>query len=197
MIRKDAHHGRDRWETHPTREGFAIKNSGSADRDVVVVATTDAVDLDREVVLPGGLDTSYLEQNRSIFKDHAYGVDDLVGRLRHIKPWPDPKSMRGLEVRFTVIDGPQGDKILGLFRSGDMGVSIGFEPLEYGPPTEEEQAKYPGAKTIIRSAKLLELSVTPFPCNPEARGRAASNAKGRTKSKQVRVLVVDSDVVVL
>lgn len=183
------------WGTVPTAKSVSITDSGSGnDRDVIVVATTDDIDLDNEVVLPGGADLSYFQKNGEILIDHNSGVQHNCGVMRPGFPRKivSGGEHRGWEVRFRVDKGDLGDMVLEKFRTREYGVSIGFDPINYGPPTEEEAKKYPGARTIVRSWKWIELSVTPVPCNPSARGRAVGSEKSAARR---RVMVLDGVVI--
>lgn len=186
------------WGTRPAIKEVTIADSGGGNkRDVHVVATTDDLDLDREVVIPSGADDSYFRENRTIFRDHQYTTHDDIGEAR--PGWPR-KIMSagkhiGWEVRFRIDKGEEEDRILEKFRTRRYGVSIGFEPIDYGPPTEEELKQYPNARTIIRKWRWIELSVTPLPCNVNARGSAVESEKSANPTGTKRLVVVD-DVVI-
>lgn len=149
---------------------FGTKQWEEGDRTLAVIATTDDIDLDTEVVVPGGADPSYFRKNAKIFLDHNYDFDSCVGVLRTVTPYPTLSNLKGWKVRFHVsAKGKYGDDILTLHREAGVGVSIGFQALEYGKPSAEEKALYGkgGAvpASVIRRWKWLELSVTAMPCN--------------------------------
>lgn len=59
-----------------------------------------------------------------------------------------------------------GDDILKMVQEGGVGVSIGFIPVDWGRPTDQEIAMYgSGVQSVVRKWKWLELSFTAFPCN--------------------------------
>ena len=51
------------------------------------------------------------------------------------------------------------------------GVSIGFDRLGGGPPTDDEVRLYGPVDFVTRAWRWLELSVTPMPCNPDEQRR--------------------------
>lgn len=152
----------------------AVVDTENGNRDLILVATTDDIDLDDEVVVPGGADTSYFFQNRSIFVDHQYDVTRCVGKLRKAIAYPSASNHRAWKVRVSVANTEIGDDVLEIARVGGIGSSIGFKPIDMGPPTEAESVKYakgdavPGS--IVRTWKWLELSITAMPCNVACQG---------------------------
>jgi phage head maturation protease len=112
-------------------------------------ATTDAVDLEKEVILPEGIDwQSYFAGNRTMFVDHEYDVLSAVGKCRSLK----------LTARLYTI-----------------GHSVVVQRIESGKPTKEEAARYPGAVLITRKSKLIEISYTPIPMNGECQAYAVAD----------------------
>lgn len=143
-----------------------------------VIATTDGIDLDGEVVVPSGVDeSSYFFKNGSVFVDHRYDADAYVGKLRSYTPWPSKEKHRAWKV--GIRHRPMGesalsDDLLKVARRGDIGTSIGFEVVEASPPDEDEQKRYgKGVNRVIRLWKWLELSYTFMPCNVEAQAIAS------------------------
>jgi hypothetical protein len=137
-------------------------------RDVVAVATTDDLDLEEEVVVPGGADTTYFKNNRKVFVDHEYGLLNAVGVLRNLKKWRGTNGADGWLARVHVPespDNPLASHVLALAAAEGIGMSIGFEAMDFGRPTTDESKRYPGAKSIVREWRWLELSFTALPCN--------------------------------
>lgn len=145
-----------------------------SDTDVRVVAMTEAIDVDDEVVIASGVrPDSYFFRNRSVFLDHTYDIDSHIGNARRFVPRPTKGSPSMWEVHVKLIkDHRHTPKIMDLCRSGDIGTSIGFARLEGGKPTEEELARYTkdGRKPLVvsRSWEWIELSFTAIPANVEA-----------------------------
>lgn len=128
-------------------------------------ASTDFVDLDDEVLIPGGADTSYLTANRSVFVDHWYDLDHCVGKVKELRR--DPATGNWVvDVRMLANSPfPYVGAVVSMANDVGIGMSVGFDPIEWGTPTKEEQKLYPRAETIIRKWKMLEVSFTAIPCN--------------------------------
>lgn len=167
-------------------------------RDILAVATTDDLDLEEEVVLPGGADVSYFQQNKKVFVDHQYDTLSAVGVLRNLRKWRGPNGSEGWLARIHVPDSPENPlamHVLALARAEGIGTSIGFEAVDYGRPTADESKRYPGAKSIVRRWKWLELSFTAMPCNVACQSRSGSADDSKRASS--RELLVKSRAPVL
>lgn len=139
-------------------------------RTLIGTATTDDVDCEEEVVLPDGANTAYIEQNRQVFADHHWTVPHTVGTLRRLQ-----REGNGWSVRIELYRGmrsPLADDVWAIASQGGIGLSIGFQALDYGEPTADEAKRWPRAKSVVRKWRWLELSVTPFPCNVSCRASA-------------------------
>lgn len=133
------------------------------DRFLTVIATTDDIDVDGEVVIPGGADTSYFFKNRKIFVDHQLGTEFCVGTLHSANLKPNGWQCR---IRMFKLPGnPLPDDILTIAREAGIGVSIGFLPTAKGAPSPEEKSIYKSASSIIRQWKWIELSIAAAPAN--------------------------------
>lgn len=160
-------------------------------RDVVMIATTDATDLEDQVVLPEGADLSYFLGNRAVFADHEYTVDKAVAKLRNVGPWPNANHQRGWKVRANILGGkmhPLGDVCMSLAQHGILGCSIGMKVLDVGPPNRDERERYPNAASIVRSWLWLELSFTSLPCNADCSAGVEIETPNGIKK---RIVVVD------
>ena len=164
MIRKDANVG--------VRSGYMPSEMAivtNDPRNLLVMANTAAIDEDNEVVVPDGAMLDYFGQNRMVFFDHEYKNKDMAGGVR--RGWPK-LTPEGWKVQFHVRRSADGDQLLKDAEDYGVSVSIGFDALEHGPPTDEEIAKYGGGKSfrsIVRKWRWIELSVTWMPCNVSAR----------------------------
>lgn len=154
---------------------------------LTVIANTDDIDLEGEVVVPGGADLSYFQANRSVFVDHQYGVGDLAGKMRNVaRVLGDDGEIKAWKVSIAMT-GPLGPPMTEVAREVGVGASIGFQAIEYGPPSRDEIERYArdgqSPSIIVRKWKWLELSLTHFPANvscqtqlvepgPDLRGRA-------------------------
>jgi len=141
-------------------------------------ATTDAVDLEKEVILPEGIDTvSYFAQNRTMFVDHEYDILSAVGKCRNLKITP-----RGIICQSVLVNAPgnlKRDWVEALATQYQIGYSVVVQRIEKGKPTADEGKKYPGAEIITRRSKLIEISYTAIPMNGECQafGIAPDGAK--------------------
>lgn len=143
------------------------------DNSLWMVANTGTVDLDGEVVVPSGADDSYFKKHGPIFYDHRWD-EPPVAKLRSATLVGD--SRWECHVGFNAL--PFSKDVMYLVKEGFItGCSVGFVPLEYGPPTKEETAKYGPHNRTVRKWKWLELSITPMPCNPDAVIRAGANGR--------------------
>ena len=134
-------------------------------QEVVSVINTDSVDQDREVVLPEGANVAPFERLKSVYYNHDYG-ELPVGALRKLQ---FKESASVWRMRYKPSKTTFGGDVYRLIQDGAInGMSIGFESVDSGPPTEGEIAKYGKIKRIHRTWNLFEVSVTPMPCNPDA-----------------------------
>lgn len=150
-------------------------------RTDVSMITTDAVDRDGEVVMPGGIDvTTY---NGVVTFAHEY--DELpMGRCLWIKP-----KDNGLLAKTQYAAKPADwsgdwmpDAVLSLMQMDPptcTGKSIGFIRLGYHEPTPDEVRARPELANcwlVTDAAALVEYAVAPVPCNPDAEMLAISKS---------------------
>ena len=160
-----------------------IKEGERADISLV---TSDAVDRDREVMLPQGGDWKQFKKNPVVTFAHRY--DQLpVGRSLWVKRVAED-TMNGWLAKTQYTTRPQewegswfADAVWHFVKSGDMpGKSIGFLPMEASEPQEKEVEARPelaGVGLIIRKWLALEYAIAPVPSNPDAFVIAAGKAK--------------------
>lgn len=149
--------------------------------DILATLTTTDVDLDDEVLVAGGGDVSYLKRNTAIFADHNYDMMNYVGAMRSIYQYGDPENPKGWKMRFHVSDMPLGKACAKIVEfAGQIGISIGFKAIDFGPPTAEELELYGGTKkfsSIVRKWEAFEGSTTCLPCNVPCQGVSGSSVK--------------------
>jgi len=155
-----------------------LDDVAEGERSVVHVITTDAVDRDREVVLPRGLDLERFRRNPVVLAGHA-GDRYPIGKSLWVKPG---KMGRALVAKTQFARTEDGEATYQLYRDGILSAwSIGFIPIESGRPTADELKARPDwrqARSIVRRAELIEYSAVAVPSNPEALTLAV--AKGLT-----------------
>ena len=141
-------------------------------RDLIIIATTDDIDEEGEVVVQHGIDRSYMERNRRIFAEHDTSLQSTVGTMRVMYPRPGAipsEETKRWFMRIYVARTPLGDDVLTLAREVGIGASIGFEVLESGKPTAQELKRYSTAtrepEVILRKTRLIETSLVAAPCN--------------------------------
>lgn len=142
-----------------------IEENGGTELEGII--TTDAVDHASEVVLQDGLDFTPILDTKQVYVDHRYGLQTLIGKVRYITK--NKGTPQGFRSRFRVLsESPMAPLVIQASREGLLGLSIGMDVVEESRPVGAEKAKYPGAVSIIRKAKVYEYSVTPMNCNPDA-----------------------------
>lgn len=151
--------------------------------DYIAIANTADIDLDDEVVVPGGADLTYINKNRQLFADHVYDLSSVAGSIRYFKAYPSPADHSAWQVRIKLNSTPIGQTARTIIReTGHIGLSIGFMARDYGPPSEAEVKAYSkGGKkprSIVRAWDWFELSVTALPCNVSCQtGAVVTNEK--------------------
>lgn len=171
--------------------GFRRKAAPASARDLgermdISLVTTDAVDRDREVMLPQGGDWSQWRKNPAVTFAHKY--DELpVGRGLWVKRARE-SGVNGWLAKTQYTERPAqwegawfADAVWHFVKSGDLpGKSIGFLPLAASPPEEKEiraREELAGVTLIIRKWLALEYAVAPLPSNPDAIAVAVGKAK--------------------
>ena len=122
------------------------------------------VDLDGDVVLPFGLDTSYFDEVKSVYWNHDYNQLP-VGTNRNLS-----KKANGIAATTYIRKGVFEDELLSAIEAGCVkGQSIGFRTVECSPPDMAEKKNYgDDCRMVIRKSIMLEYSITPMPANPGA-----------------------------
>lgn len=122
-----------------------------------VIATTESVDRDWEVIKLDWWDTKYREKNPVILANHSYTIENIVGKGLSFYTSPDGKEKRVKGV-FSKTN-PLGKLARDLYNEGMLKtVSVGFIPKN-----RSEQDR-----RIIEEAELLELSFVAVPSNRDA-----------------------------
>lgn len=162
-------------------------------RLVRIIANTDDVDLDREVVVPSGADTRYFRQNKSVFCDHDTRMSQSVAVLRTLTPEPDHHRFKAWKANVCIRNNPTGDELLTMISEEGVGASIGMLPTDYGAPSEMERKQYTRGeslvKSIVRAWEWLELSFTCFPCNVSCSASLVKSMDDRMPTTIERLLV--------
>jgi len=159
------------------RTTLAPMDIAEGERADISLITSDAVDRDREVMIPKGGNWKQFEKNPVVTFAHAY--DQLpVGRALWVKAARDDKT-NGWLAKTQYTERPEDwegpwfpDAVWHFVKSGDLaGKSIGFLPLDGSPPDEKEIKARPelaGVQFVIRKWLALEYAVAPVQSNPDA-----------------------------
>jgi HK97 family phage prohead protease len=130
----------------------SIKDVGDAGK-FEVVASSESVDRQGEIVMQEGIDIKNYMQNPVILFGHDYWSLP-IGKATEIVRQAGKTVVRG--VFASAEANPLAQQVRKLYEEGILkAVSIGFIPLEYNG-------------NQITKSELLELSFVPVPANPEA-----------------------------
>lgn len=147
-----------------------VRRESAGNRTIEVIATTDDVDCDREVLVAEGMDTTYFNVNGKVFIDHDTTWPYMVGYKRGISPFLALNGTAGWKIRVELRRTPLGEEVLTVAQEAGVGCSVGFIKEEWGAPTPEEIRRYTrngrSPRSIVRKWHLMELSFTAQPCNP-------------------------------
>ena len=138
--------------------------------------TTNTLDRDGEVMHPAGMDATEFDKVGAIFWNHNYDlpVAKPVGKMIRTKGFVDSEAEFA-----TRPDDYQGDFFPDFARAMVQqgivkGVSIGFIPIESRMPSKKDIEEYgDGIRRVHSKFKLLEWSIAPVQCNPDAMIRQA------------------------
>jgi hypothetical protein len=152
------------------------KHVDLAARTVEHYVSVPTLDEDGEVLLPRGADISRFTKSPTVFDVHEYGSKSVVGQCLSMKLtdegivattrfaprppaelWPADKEW-------------EPDRLLWLYYTGDIkGWSIGFRPIEGRQPTKKDVDAFGDTLRHVHTRyKVLEYSVAPLPCCPDA-----------------------------
>lgn len=179
-----------RW-SHNVKAG--VEQAIGKPLEVVCYASTAAVDLEREVVLPSGCDMqSYLGTNRNLFVDHNYDVCSAVAVVRSMTLTPNGWLCRG--VFHDDVTNPYVRACVALAKAGTLAMSIGFEAIDWGAPTPAEKAAYPGVESIVRQCRVLEVSYTAMPMNVTCRMVGSNIDAASENAEKARKALIEAKV---
>lgn len=170
-----------------------VKQATGGPLEVVCYANTAAVDLEREVVVPSGLDVrSYLTMNKNLFVDHRYDVLSAVAVCRSMTLDPSGWLCRG--VFHEDMSNPYVKACVALAKAGTLAMSVGFEALDWGAPTVEEAKAYPGVESVVRKARVLEVSYTAMPMNVTCRQVATNMDTANETAEKCRKSLLEANI---
>ena len=143
-------------------------------RTVIATISTSAIDRDNEVVLPKGLVKQQFNGNPVVLYCHDTSTLP-IGKCLWIKSTND-----SVIAKYQLGKTDVCNDILSLMQDGILRAhSVGFQSLESSPPSQEEIKANPSwadVRMVHRKWNLLEFSLCPIPCNPEALAIAVSKS---------------------
>lgn len=164
----------DRIDFEPTTRTFSA------------IATTAYADLVDEVVVPEGLDTTYIAANRAVLWNHDSGTP--IARLRNPPTLVKFGAGKAWRIAATMSRSAFAGEVWSMMREGVVsGVSIGFVPDEVGRPTREEEEQYGAHRSIVRRGRMVEVSVVAIPANVQARIDGMVEAPGEEERVELAV----------
>lgn len=131
------------------------------------IISTDTVDLQGDRILQSGCDWSYFLKRGWFNYEHKPGAENIVGIPKAVTPVTLAEGKQGTRVEgFLLLDRPRANEVYqaakAIQKSGD-GRSIGFS-VE-GQVLQRD----PANPKIVTKARILNVSVTAHPVNPDAR----------------------------
>jgi HK97 family phage prohead protease len=143
-----------------------------------VVASTPAIDRDKDRVIPRGIDTANFQGNPALFFGHIYDQPwSLIGRVAEWKIEDDKMTFRP-ELREPVNEADPMTIIKSLWESGLLrAASIGFIP--------RKGTKNEAGGTDFTDVELLEISLVGLPANQTAL-RLAMKGMGMNDETEIK-----------
>jgi len=161
------------------------------ERSFTARITTNAVDRDKEVLLPEGMDATDFEKSPTIFWAHDYFQPPL-GKCTALKRFPGHWTAKAVMAKRPNTHPASAewfpDTVLSLMSEGVIrGVSVGFDPVASRKPTPDDKKKFgDGVANIVSRWRLLEYSIAPMPANQDALVEAVG--KGIVKHETVKAV---------
>lgn len=140
------------------------------DKEMTLTATisTGAVDRQKEVLQPDGVDLRHYRKNPVVLWAHDYSMPP-IGKAQWAK-----QQDGGIisKVKFLTTDGKIGEfakEIYQLYKEKFLNAfSVGFIPKETKYATDEERADAKKPRLTYTKWEMIEFSAVPVPANPEA-----------------------------
>lgn len=143
----------------------AIRQVDAAQRTVTFIASVEQLDLDGDLILVRGIDTSYFERRGTFLKDHQ--KDKPIGRVTalRIESLREGDALVGDAVLLPPGISADADQAWGeIVHKVRTGISIGFLPVDPENPRDGEPT---GAGGVVRrKILLLEISSVTLPSCP-------------------------------
>lgn len=145
---------------------IATKESTDEDNTAIAAISTDAIDRDKEVMLPKGVDFENFNKNPVVLWAHDYSGTP-VGKAQWVK-----QGRKYIKAKWEWAETEKAKEIKQLWDGGFLNaISVGFIISKSHEPTPDEIKKNPDwaeVSSVIDEWELLEFSIVPVPANPEA-----------------------------
>lgn len=149
-------------------------HKSSNPREIVATISTNAVDRDGDVLLPGGLNAREFRKNPVMLFGHESGSLP-IGKWTKIEKHGGQKVVAFGELASRPAEHPKSaewlaDSVLHLVKEGVLkGVSVGFLIEEEREPDRKDFAQFGDeARRIVTRWQLVEVSIVPIGCNQDA-----------------------------
>jgi uncharacterized protein len=151
-----------------------LRSIDEKNRTLTLVASTEAVDRYGDIIRVKGWKLDNYLKNPVFLWQHG-SSDPPIGRSVRVWTESSPAALVH-DVKFAGKEEyPFADTIYKLYKGGYLrATSVGFMPLEEPEAITDESGRMTGQE--FSSQELLELSAVTVPANPEALGRAATDA---------------------
>jgi|TARA_R100000501_G_C2604410_1_gene100613 HK97 family phage prohead protease len=158
---------------------YVSKVTADADEGTVTaIISTSAIDRDKEILLPKGVNLDNFLKNPVVLFGHDFN-ETPIGKALWVT-----KGTKNIKAKVKFADTEKGSEVFNLFKGGFLNAfSVGFRATKGHLPTPDEIKKKPEwaeANWVFDEWELLEFSAVPVPANPEALALAV-------KSKEVSV----------
>ena len=148
------------------RQFIATKEKTQEENTAIAAISTDAIDRDKEVILPKGVDFENYNKNPVVLWAHTYN-EPPIGKAQWVK-----QGRKYIKAKWEWADTAKAQEIKQLWDGGFLNaVSVGFIANKSHEPTPAEIKKNPEWSTVYKIVdewELLEFSIVPVPANPEA-----------------------------
>ena len=162
---------------------------------VTAIISTDAVDRDKEVLLPKGADIENFLKNPVVLWVHNSSAMP-IGKALWIK-----KSRKKITAKVKFAKTELGQEVFEMFKGGFLNAfSVGFIIKKSHQPTPDEIRKKPelaDAWRIFDEWELLEFSVVPVPANQEALATAVKKKELKLSDSTLEDMDLDVEEIFL
>lgn len=176
-----------------------FKAADATEEDAVLdfIGSTESKDSYGDIIAVKGWDLKRYKKNPVFMPVHNYGVLP-IGRAIAVEKDLEKGALR-FRIQFAVnLPGMAGQTARDWYEAYKSkfvrGTSVGFLPLEWKIPQDEEERQKLGLGkygVYFTKAELLELSAAPVPSNPEALLQNSASVLNPAMREQIRATVIE------